>query len=367
MSAVRLSLAALLCLRILLAQESPAPLQRVELKAAELYEFNSPADSNGPAFWYDGEFNLLTSTGEPIRSFGRDQFTLESTQPVLLNSRYHLPLWIESVWQDQDGTLYGWYHSERLDVCNNSTLTEPRIGAVVSYDGGRSFRDMGIVLESGDGVDCESQNGFFAGGHGDFSVILDRDRNYFYFLFDNYAGELSGQGVAVARMAFAERMHPMGAVSKYYNGEWSEPGLGGRMTPILPAMVGWQQANTDAFWGPSVHWNTYLKAYVVLLNRTCCEPGWPQEGIYVTLNPDLSNPAGWSQPLKILTRDDVDSGYYPQVLGIGPDETDSVAGQVARLYVAGRSVWEIVFAKEDPPPADPPPDPAQQPNLRVVP
>ncbi len=266
-------------------------------------------------------------------------------------------MWIESVWQDQDGTLYGWYHHERLNVCGDSNLTEPRIGALVSYDGGYSFRDLGIVLESGDALDCNSKNGFFAGGNGDFSVILDREQNYFYFLFDNYAGELASQGVAIARMPFEERNHPIGAVRKYFEGDWSEPGLGGRVTPVFQTAVAWQNAETDSFWGPSIHWNSYLEQFVVLLNRTCCEPEWPQEGIYLTLNPDLSNPAGWITPLKLMNRDDFDGQYYPQVIGTGPGETDTLAGQVARLYVRGSSAWEIVFHKEAELPVPQPPVP----------
>src|SRR2546423_7534504 len=51
----------------------------------------------------------------------------------------------------------------------------------------------------------------------------------------------------------------------------------GSLTPMFPAAIGWRRPNTDALWGPSVHWNTYLQSYVVLLNHVCCAPGWPQE------------------------------------------------------------------------------------------
>jgi len=44
-----------------------------------------------------------------------------------------------------------------------------------------------------------------------------------------------------------------------------------------------------------------------------------------------------------------DTGWYPQVLGIGPEGTDSLAGHVARLYIYGHSRWEIVFKKETEP------------------
>ena len=121
-------------------------------------------------------------------------------------------------------------------------------------------------------INCSSKNGFFAGGHGDFSVILDEKGEYFYFLFTNYGGGPLAEGIAIARMEFADRFQPMGAVYKYFDGDWFEPGIGGSASAIFPAHVTWANANADSFWGPSIHWNTYLRKYVMLLNRACCEP-----------------------------------------------------------------------------------------------
>jgi hypothetical protein len=80
------------------------------------------------------------------------------------------------------------------------------------------------------------------------------------------------------------------------------------------------------------------------MNRSCCSSGWPQEAIYVTFNADLADPAGWSEPKAILAG----FGWYPQVLGLEPGETDSVAGQRARLWIYGYSDWEIEFYYPDP-------------------
>jgi hypothetical protein len=208
--------------------------------------------------------------------------------------------------------------------------------------------DMGAVITGGGPSDCSSQNGYFSGGTGDVSVILDRDKNYFYFFFGVYGGPLEGQGVGVARMPFAARYSQNASVMKWYNGGWTEPGLNGRITPVFPAKVAWQQPDTDAFWGPAVHWNTHLDQYVMLLNRSCCTPGFPQKGIYASFGTaDLSDPSKWSKPKKILD----DSGWYPQVMGLGPDGTDRRAGRVARLYISGHSRWEIVFEKPEETPA----------------
>ena len=276
-----------------------------------------------------------------MRSSGRDQLHLANPEAVSLGQSPHRPWWIEATWVDQDGTVFAWYHHEPAGVCGVKHLTAPEIGALVSHDGGQTFLDLGIVLSNGYPANCFSENGFFAGGNGDFTVLPGHQRSYFYFLFSNYGGPVEGQGVAIARMPFERRNTPVGSVQKYYNGTWSEPGMAGKVTPIFPARTAWELPNTDSFWGPSVHWNTYLNKFVMLLNHSCCSPGWPQDGIYISYNNSLSNPTGWSKPERITEG----GAWYPQVIGRAPDGTDSLAGNSARFYMNGASYYELIFTK----------------------
>ncbi len=334
----------------------PLAAQRARVREASQVDMPSQVDSNSPAYWKDGEFHLLNSTGAgPVRSTGADQFHLGEPDSIPVSRINPWPLWMEAVWVDPTGVVLGWYHTEHWGVCPGTSLAVPQIGAAISYDGGNSFQDLGAILTSGDPINCYAQNGYFAGGNGDVSVILDRQRDYFYILFTNYAGPLESQGVAIARMPFWSRFNPAGTVMKYYAGGWTEPGLKGRVTPIFPAKASWMNANTDSFWGPAIHWNTYLESFVVLLNRSCCSPGFPQTAIYAAFNPDLSNPGGWTTPKAILK----DTGWYPQVLGTGSQGTDKQANRVARLYIYGHSHWEIVFEK---PAAPATPAPEQPPS-----
>jgi hypothetical protein len=333
------------------------PGQQVFIRPAAPVGMPVLVDSNSPMFWRDSELHVFTSTGTPLVASVENQDHLETGLPeeVRLRPDYsHFPMWIESVWQDEDGTLYAWYHHEPGGICASSTLTAPKIGALLSTDGGKSFQDLGIVLASGDPPDCSARNGFFAGGHGDFHVILDPEQRFFYFYFGNYGGDAGAHGVAAARMAFEDRASPAGAVWKYFQGEWNQPGIGGSITPLLPAATGWRAANTDSFWGPSVHWNLALGSFVMLLNRACCAPMWPQEGIYISFNRDLSNPSGWTLPQKILRSEELvfGAGYYPQVVGLGYGGTDTLAGQVSRLYVNGYSRWELVAVPATLPPQE---------------
>ncbi|MBL8216759.1 MAG: hypothetical protein JNK87_38925 [Bryobacterales bacterium] len=314
-------------------------------------------DGNSPGVWVDGQLRVYTSTGaQPMAMSGADITSLTMTDPPVVTPATHYPLWIEAVWQDNaSGNLYAWYHHEPGDVCGGR-LSAPKIGALVSSDGGRTFADLGIVLSSGDPLNCSAPNGFFAGGHGDFSVITDRDGAFLYFLFTNYGGAASTHGIAIARIAVADLASPVGAVWKYSRGNWESPGVGGALTPVMAARVGWDRENTDSYWGPAIHWNVHLQNYVVLLNRACCEPGWPQEGIYLSYGSDLADPGTWTTPAKLIDEQHVGfaPAYYPQAFGSGPDDTDTQAGQLPRLFVKGYSAWQIYFAPSVPPdPLDP--------------
>jgi len=313
---------------------------RVEVRAVEAVSMPGAADSNSPGQWIDGIFYLFNSNGNPVRTHGTDPLRLGGARAVLFYdyASRHLR-WIEATWLDPNGVLFAWYHTE-VEVCHEEQLSAPEIGALVSWDKGATFYDLGIVLKSGDGADCTAANGYFGSGHGDFSVVADRDGSYFYFHFGNYGGDPSRQGVAVARMAVEDRWEPVGKVWKFDNGGWESEGLGGAVTPIFPVQASWAAWNTDAFWGPSVHFNTHLNKFVMLMNRSCCDARWPQEGVYISAVEDLGQPFQWSVPAKVM--DGV--GWYPQVLGLGAGESDKLAGQSPRLFVGGYSAWELVFA-----------------------
>jgi hypothetical protein len=324
--------------------------QEAQVRAADLVTMPTEVDCNSPAFWRDGRLFWFGSHGRPWLSEGSSWLGPWNTGEISFPSLYAMPHWLESVNVDDEGTVWGWYHCEPIGLVESSTLTAPKIGAVVSFDGGHTLSDLGNVLESGDPVDPTAQNGYFAGGHGDCSVILDQDKKFYYFLFDNYGGEAESQGVVVARMAYEDRFNPVGRVFKYYNGEWNEAGLGGRVTPIFPVRRAWGFKDPDAFWGPAVHWNTYLNCYVMLLNRAQGEPGWAQEGVYISYATDLGRPETWTTPVKLLDKSEFPAWYffYPQVMGLEAGGTDTLAGQTARLFVGGISKWEIEFSQPFP-------------------
>jgi len=351
----------LLIIPVLLCACSSDGVPSVVVRSAEAYglpgvtlphkKVGGYVDCNSPAHWDGDTMYVFSSAGQPYRSSGSNLFNLSrpSKRTSYDNEKgYKGHRWIESTYKDASGVLYGWYHLEPKGVCPTSYHTAPKIGAVVSDDNGMNWRDLGIVLKApDDSLNCETPNKYFAGGNGDFSVIIDRKKKYFYFLISTYNKDPAEQGVSVARMRYADKDNPVGKVWKWRAGGWSEPGLGGHVTPIVAIGTDWYRPEVDAFWGPSVHWNTYLKQYVVLLNRAV-DTNWAQEGIYIMFNRDLAKPEGWSEPLKIIDAADLlGSKWYPQVIGIdsAQHETDKFAGKVARLIVTGKSKWELVFSR----------------------
>jgi len=327
----------------------PAAAQTASLRRVPQRQLPTQTDGNSPLFWRNGRLSLFSSIGSPlILSEAPSQFGPWVSRPVEGSITAHYPVWVEAAWLDKDGVLFAWYHHEPEDLCgSDSIITAPEIGAAISFDGGKTLEDLGIILKSGEELSCDAQNGYFGGGHGDFSVVLDRDHQYFYFMFSNYAGAPDEQGVVVARMAYEDRFYPTDSVWKYRDGQWNEPGLGGHMTAVYPASITWENANANAFWGPSVHWNTYLGKYIILMNHACCYSGWFQEGIYISYANDLSDPTTWGHATRLLDGENIGfrAGFYPEVIGLEEEETDSYSGWYSRLYVQGISRWEIIFSR----------------------
>src|SRR5215510_8093078 len=310
---------------------------RVELVPAPPIKLPGDVDSNSPAVWQlvAGRWflHVMTSVaGAPSYAWGSSLTTLSPARSVAIVPWPGEGVWMEAVVADVDGTWYGYYHNERLaQQCGQTDKVIPRIGAARSDDRGANWVDLGIILEAPPGAyDCQTSNRYFVGGIGDLSVMPDPEWRDLYIFYSQYVRQSRGQGVTVARMAWADRDRPVGKATVWRGRMWTParrrlPADGNEdaeptwtypfATPILPAAESWHDGDdqVDAFWGPSVHWNTHLKLYVMLLNHAR-DAEFGQEGIYVSFAPKLDAPGLWSTPVKIL-----DGGsWYPQVIGVEP-------------------------------------------------
>ena len=343
------------------------------------------ADSNNPLHW-DGEtLYLFNNYGHPWRTSGPDLEHLGGRISVRLGElNDKMPLWIEATWKDDDGTLFGAYHFEPHTVCfaNSHLPTAPRIGWARSRDNGATWEDLGFIISANPcAIKCDTQSPWDAGGTGDFVFLPDQDKQYFYFFGTSYDPDFAEQGIFAARMRYADRNSPAGKVLKFHAGEWNEPGIWGHLTPIFPARRDYHRKDGTMFWGPAVHWNTYLNRYVMVLNRAI-DTKLTNDGIFISYNRRLDDANGWSKPQMLLDRpgmlngtalgsvsadgtllvpqgvyygelrpsgkgtviaDTLSSGWYPQIVGTAKGETDKVCGRTARIFLTGMSRFEITF------------------------
>ena len=98
----------------------------------------------------------------------------------------------------------------------------------------------------------------------------------------------------------------------------------------------------NGYWGPSVHWNTDLKTFIVLMSRSK-GGNYDPDGVYLTYTTALDDPLSWAAPKRII---EGGQGWYPQVVGdpamLG---TDKLASARARYFNAGGSASIIVFSE----------------------
>jgi hypothetical protein len=339
------SLVSALAVATLGAQSPPTPTAR--LVPASRFDLPGRIDSSNPAVWslVDGVQRLFVISswgGVPVRTSGATLDSLRSDGPVLFSSHPGHGVWIESIIPADDGMWYAYFHHERsADSCGRPDRQLPRIGALRSADRGHTWDDLGIIIDAPPGTDaCDSGNRFVLGGVGDVTAALDAESRDVYLYFSQYTRDPASQGVAVARLAWADRDQPVGQVAIWNAGAWLPDGPG---TPLTQARQPFhdRSGTNDVFWGPSIHWNTHLEQYVMLLNRAK-DDQFGQDGIYVSYSPTLSDPARWTAPAKIFNGGE----WYPQVIGteVGTG-TDRRAGKRARFFMTGRSNRFIEFER----------------------
>ena len=281
---------------------------------------------------------------------GRNIASLQTEEAVTIgNDAYVTHRWFESILAADDGTLYGFYHSEEKNPCG-FYIKSPEIGLSKSTDKGRTWHNMGIILKADDSEnDCSAANGFFSGGAGDFSAVYDREKKFVYIVFSNYPmkDRVKNQGVASARIAVADLDNPVGKVFKWHEGQFTEPGIDGQASPFFKPFKDFTAPDPDSYWGPSVHYNNFLKKYVMVMSRTkggnSTKVLWPNEGVYMSTNSDLSNPKGWSAPAKIIHG----GNWYPQFIGFNRHAADSSSemGEWGRFFMEGKSYYIVRFKR----------------------
>ena len=187
---------------------------------------------------------------DPRPPVAKGQFPLEVRRPYIFGG-----MWYDSA----EGKLYAPSHCElygfdgftravHLITSADKGLTWQYVGPIITrYDAGGTMKDM--RQQAGQSMD---------GGPGDMHLTVDERSGYIYLYGYVWTYPKTGSTdlelpkrqckMWVARCAIADKMAP-GKWQKFHNGGWTEPGLGGKASPVR------------AF---NVTYNTFLKKYISL-------------------------------------------------------------------------------------------------------
>jgi len=202
---------------------------------------------------------------------------------------------IYGAWQDsRNGRIIAIYHAEdhegmkRLE--NGVDGYYGSVGLAISDDQGNSFRKAGRILT---GSLPKNEDGRPDQGCGEPSLV-GHDGFLYCFYTDHTRVDKRGVQICLARSPITSEGAP-GSWMKYREGAFSEPGLGGKDTPVMEV-----HPAADAVF-PSVSYSAALGKYVMVFNilyYADFEEGHPAKGgIFAAFSTDLIH---WSTPLQLV-------------------------------------------------------------------
>jgi hypothetical protein len=210
---------------------------------------------------------------------------------------------------EPSGVLLMFYHAEFYTFPPGYLPFYSEIGLARSMDEGRTWTDLGVILTLHTPIQApyfQVQRESLDIGWGAYTVVGE----YFYVYFADLIEDGESYGRvhhAVARAPIADVLRAaiengtVSAWTKYYNGTWSEPGLGGKSSSLLQHGRGFLMLG-------DVSYNSYLSKYVAVLIG---EP-WPNTDLYWIESEDGLH---WTHYHKIV--DDPGHEIYVTIVGTG--------------------------------------------------
>ncbi|GAA2741920.1 RICIN domain-containing protein [Kitasatospora cinereorecta] len=149
---------------------------------------------------------------------------------------------LSGIWVDPDtGNWYGLVHNEFTPQPFNDGLHFDAIDYAVSTDQGKTWAVKDHVITSpysttrGDTAAFPNQTYYY--GDGDQRLLVDTASGYFYVFYGSRVIDKTGGWTAfyehAARAPIASKMAP-GSWQKWYDGAWTEAGVGGRESDMVP-------------------------------------------------------------------------------------------------------------------------------------
>ena len=250
-------------------------------------------------FLRDGNLFQMYWAGNPTyRTLGQSLSEMMNPQAVLrpgpTGSYDNGGAWLYAVFRRSENSLIGFYHAEDRQfkaVPDSKGIAWKSIALCMSDDNGTTWQKKGRIVTSS----REKPEKPTSGGCGDFCVIRDeKDKRWVCFYQEHYLC-----------MAVSEDQDGKpGTWKKYYQGSFSEPGLGGQNTP-LPSLAKYAGGN------PSVHFNTLLKKWVMVWHTWDHSSPKPNS-IWLSTSDDLLY---WTAPNIVLEAKGKERYWYPTMIG----------------------------------------------------
>jgi hypothetical protein len=141
---------------------------------------------------------------------------------------------IRGVWRTPAGELVALYHAEDQEGMKTIPGGIPgfycTVGIALSKDDGLSFKKLGAVLT---GRLPKDTGGRADQGIGEVSLMAEPTGRFLYAYYTSHERvEVRGVDICLARCPAAEATQP-GAWHKFFQNGFTEPGIGGRETPVL--------------------------------------------------------------------------------------------------------------------------------------
>jgi hypothetical protein len=241
------------------------------------------------------------------RTRGKNFFQMKDLQPVLGSGEKGTfdgdGAWIYSVFRQSKTDLIGFYHAENRrfkDDPSSNFIAWKSIALALSNDNGKTWRKMGPILTSGKPKPDKPA----WGGNGDFCVVRDEKNQRWICYYQ--------EGVLCMAISRDPQGRP-GTWRKYFNAPFAssgftEPGLGGRNSAI-PGLENYSGGN------PSVHFNTYLKKWVMVWHTWDSASPSPAS-FWLATSDDMLH---WKNPRLLLVPPDNLRIWYPTILGESSD------------------------------------------------
>ena len=225
------------------------------------------------------------------------------------------------------GNLFMFYHAEIWD--SNAVNFWSLLAMAKSVDGGNTWTDLGEII---------TPNSFFGEGNheitgGTFTIAGE----YLYVYFRDRFHDGTEINLAVARARISDVLaagasNDVTAWNKYFNGAWTEPGMGGVSSALESGNPGTNYM--------SVSYNAYSGKYVLVMVD-------PTSGNWNLSIIESLNGLTWSS--RVIIETESGESYAPSIIGFGEEPRDS--GQQFDVYytyslVGGFNRWnDAVLAR----------------------